>query len=1472
MDFKKLKCLENYSSQLVDQIKRELTRKKGEKVYKETLEGLKSALGLRPTKRHLDYIMAIAIMALNSTPRDKKKRETMEIEKLALNFLCKLIDIQALFRIPYVANETLNQVVSVYFIRALQITHGLGYSSQLDIIDLVYQPDGLDCWTMQSKTRSQNSENLFKVFYKLSGSATGKHLPDLGNTYVEFTSCCLKYYLQVEKFEPEIVDKMLHQLTHKISHIENQLDIQIQVYNILVSPLKLAKFNTGRISCIGWLTATLNFAIANQFDMQIILDFIKEITKSKLVTELLAALTHLKPNMIESVYDLNFSSTTDHCRVSKLEALLINMVVSCVIRCTQSPIEEIFQQYLGNKAQCIPQVAHIMALLKRVIDLTQKSNILEVQESEMMLCNVYITMSQLLVITGNNYSHIVALFKQIQMYYPKSSYLAKRTESLSYNIAVFMFNSKRMAGALEFIAYSLKLSKSLQKDKDSILERNILHLQCLTAVGKYSECMDTAKEIMLSNNLDEMKYLESLLSIYTLASMKSNGNNHEFIYPRLKLPQKQLKFVIDCEYKFIYLYGKKHPTDQLQLEFLELLMEKEMLEGKDLLRYNLKYLQLCRKMGKSHLLEMCERLVAEITAIDPKDNSISSILAMAKCELAISLSEINKFNQDHLKAAFEIWSKLLQDIPAVKTCMFHLKIDYGKFPSPFEDLEELQDYLGALKLYIALSLAYMDLGYSGKAGLSLTTAKSFFEHSDSEGKNMFHLYYCYYLHSIGSLEKCAEYRLNSKFLEDDSFVTGNIVALLVDFQLAFASSKSDEAYQLAIKTYRDLSKHLRRSESDSKILKYIFDSLVNIYIILVYQGVPLAAEYYLKMGISLAEKFHSNYYFVKFSTLLSELYCIQDKLDESVDLISQAKGVNLKLSDLATLDAAVSIVRGDIYSKEKSNCNQAESAYMEAIAQVESIIAPNSHLLPPEVDEQELVRYFKVENAKKKDLSMFSELFSKYITLESLKAKILCKSAKLLSAEGNIKHAATHLQMASLLSISKFDKHYYTLSVAKLKMQQFLQKLLKINYLEIFSETVFCIPWNLPTSYHKDVKPANKKIIDQLEQHLNDAFKSCQEFGNQEDTQDVAHNLILLQMIKGYVVQYKFDGTRMCDFLLLLLDPARKNLIVTRATCTSRVLFKLPLTRLATREGGINGDGFDFASAMGELNDIMGLNKATTGNAKNCKTSRDRQEWFQSRKSLDNRLEEYLKKVESTWFAGFKGLISSFTVPEILKRFLVQFQSKLGTLIFNVVSRYLAKSATKHEFDIGLCELILSLGPDAQFEELEDIIYFLLDSYQAEGYLIDYEEVNIDEVSCSNWQIRDDVGDIISKFYIESNLKKVVLDQIMHVVLVPDKNVQCIPWESLPVLRGSPVSRLPSYMMIENLLSESKYLNITNTTFVLNPSGDLKKTQRTFEGLLMSRNWHGHVATHPDKEKLKSELEQSDLFLYFGHGAGESYR
>ena len=62
-----------------------------------------------------------------------------------------------------------------------------------------------------------------------------------------------------------------------------------------------------------------------------------------------------------------------------------------------------------------------------------------------------------------------------------------------------------------------------------------------------------------------------------------------------------------------------------------------------------------------------------------------------------------------------------------------------------------------------------------------------------------------------------------------------------------------------------------------------------------------------------------------------------------------------------------------------------------------------------------------------------------------------------------------------------------------------------------------------------------------------------------------------------------------------------------------------------------------------------------------------------------------------------------------------------------------------------------------------------------------------------------------------------------------------------------------------------------NAYYVLNPAGDLTRTQQTFEESFASQPWEGVTGQPPPMETLSSALRSKDLYVYCGHGDGSRY-
>lgn len=60
----------------------------------------------------------------------------------------------------------------------------------------------------------------------------------------------------------------------------------------------------------------------------------------------------------------------------------------------------------------------------------------------------------------------------------------------------------------------------------------------------------------------------------------------------------------------------------------------------------------------------------------------------------------------------------------------------------------------------------------------------------------------------------------------------------------------------------------------------------------------------------------------------------------------------------------------------------------------------------------------------------------------------------------------------------------------------------------------------------------------------------------------------------------------------------------------------------------------------------------------------------------------------------------------------------------------------------------------------------------------------------------------------------------------------------------------------------------SNGFFVLNPGGDLAKTQRCLAPILQHIGWPGVTGSSPSEPEIFTALSSFDLYFYFGHGVG----
>ncbi|XP_060108172.1 separin [Heteronotia binoei] len=120
-----------------------------------------------------------------------------------------------------------------------------------------------------------------------------------------------------------------------------------------------------------------------------------------------------------------------------------------------------------------------------------------------------------------------------------------------------------------------------------------------------------------------------------------------------------------------------------------------------------------------------------------------------------------------------------------------------------------------------------------------------------------------------------------------------------------------------------------------------------------------------------------------------------------------------------------------------------------------------------------------------------------------------------------------------------------------------------------------------------------------------------------------------------------------------------------------------------------------------------------------------------------------------------------------------------------------------------------------------------------------------------------------------------------HLVLVLDKHLQKLPWENIPCLKSQTVTRLPSLRFLLSYSLTKKYreesvlnrgINSGSAFYVLNPQRNLSGTEKMFKDWFQSEpGWTGVVGEAPATDQVPSALEERDLYIYAGHGAGARF-
>ncbi|KAJ7775022.1 cysteine peptidase C50 [Mycena metata] len=329
-----------------------------------------------------------------------------------------------------------------------------------------------------------------------------------------------------------------------------------------------------------------------------------------------------------------------------------------------------------------------------------------------------------------------------------------------------------------------------------------------------------------------------------------------------------------------------------------------------------------------------------------------------------------------------------------------------------------------------------------------------------------------------------------------------------------------------------------------------------------------------------------------------------------------------------------------------------------------------------------------------------------------------------------------------------------------------------------------------------------------------------------------------------------------------------------------------------------------FEDALREFKEIVRLSDEGTRGAINVKDPEARARWWKERTALDTRMRELLENIEFCWLGAFKTILSpranltAAAISDLRVQFDrvfhrgLRFQDKKAKPKPNGAHKRMPSESqipSKVALDDVLLECFSTLSPTCRDEELEDLVFFILDLYQFHGVPVAIAEVDITQVTVDLRGVLEDHHERLAGRRKGAGPSSTKVQEDEHIFLILDKNIQGLPWESIPILRGKSISRIPSVDFLLDRVQLAGWLAhgtgsstvVDRATVdprkgycVLNPSGDLVRTEGRFKAWaedMEKVGWQSVVGQAPSEQQFLDALRKKDLVVYFGHGGAEQY-
>ena len=286
-----------------------------------------------------------------------------------------------------------------------------------------------------------------------------------------------------------------------------------------------------------------------------------------------------------------------------------------------------------------------------------------------------------------------------------------------------------------------------------------------------------------------------------------------------------------------------------------------------------------------------------------------------------------------------------------------------------------------------------------------------------------------------------------------------------------------------------------------------------------------------------------------------------------------------------------------------------------------------------------------------------------------------------------------------------------------------------------------------------------------------------------------------------------------------------------------------------------------FESILAKLRSIIEASDHTTSFevTNKIKTYDEKLDWWNTRKNLDKELESLLEELEKRWFGGLTALFQHirYTPSELMRM-----KTTVISIMESIMGDCIAKPLRKLTDDVFGFFLTI---PQPDVKKISDIIHLILHSINIESFPEDCtENISREILKCVNSLKRN-------------NMILANEDNKNHIVLVSGKSCTHIPWESLPCLRTQSVTRMPTITQLKDYLIKYKYLlengvDSSKGHYIINPGGDLQRTEANLTPRFKDLSgWDGIVGRAPSDEEIIKAFDNSNLYIYAGHGGGEQY-